>query len=74
MNSKQDPYEVYVLSKRVNQLREGRQLLPVGRVNLFRTDRQMLKKQGVKGVRSNLFALHAKNLIQEKTDHNTVTL
>jgi len=57
MMSKQYPYEVNVLSKKVNLLREGRQLLPVGRVNFFRMDRQMLKKQGVKGV----------NHIQEKT-------
>ena len=56
MKSQQYPYEVNVLSKRVNLLREGRQLLPVGRVNFFRMDRQMLKKQGVKGV----------NHIQEK--------
>ena len=50
MNSKQYPYEVNVLSKRVrsnlfallakNQLREGRQLFPVERVNFFRMDRQ----------------------------------
>jgi len=56
MMSKQYPYEVNVLSKRVrsnlfallakNLLREGRQLLPVGRVNFFRMDRQMLKNKG----------------------------
>ena len=46
MESQQYPYEVNVLSKRVNQLREGRQLFPVGRVNFFRMDRQMLKTRG----------------------------
>ena len=46
MKSQQYPYEVNVLSKRVNQLSEGRQLLPVGRVNIFRMDRQMLKNKG----------------------------
>ena len=56
MKSQQYPYEVNVLSKRVrsnlfallakNLLREGRQLLPVGRVNFFRMDRQMLKNKG----------------------------
>ena len=46
MMSKQYPYEVNVLSKKVNLLREGRQLLPVGRVNFFRMDRQMLKNKG----------------------------
>ncbi|MBR3067532.1 MAG: hypothetical protein IKG77_07315, partial [Prevotella sp.] len=46
MKSQQYPYEVNVLSKRVNLLREGRQLLPVGRVNFFRMDRQMLNNKG----------------------------
>jgi len=43
MNSKQYPYEVNVLRKRVNHLRESRQLSPDARVNLFSMDRQMLK-------------------------------
>ena len=34
--------DVYVLRKRVNHLREGRQAFPGVRVNLFRMDRQML--------------------------------
>ena len=45
MESQQYPSEVNVLSKRVNQLREGRQLFPVGRVNFFRMDWQMLKNK-----------------------------
>ena len=34
-----------VLRKRVNHLSEGRQSFSGERVNLFRTDRQMLKKR-----------------------------
>ena len=45
MKSKQYPYEVYVLRKRVNHLRESRQLSPGARVNLFSMDRQMLKNK-----------------------------
>ena len=45
MRSKQYPYEVYVLRKRVNHLSEGRQAFPGERVNLFRTGRQVLKKE-----------------------------
>ena len=45
MNSKQYPYEVNVLRKRVNHLRESRQLSPGARVNLFSMDRQMLKNK-----------------------------
>ena len=59
MKSQQYPSEVNVLSKRVNRLSNGRQLFPVERVNFFRMDRQMLKKQGLKGV----------NRIQEKTSY-----
>ena len=45
MRSKQYPYEVYVLRKSVNHLSEGRQAFPGERVNLFRTGRQVLKKE-----------------------------
>ena len=45
MKSQQYPSEVNVLSKRVNQFRKGRHLFPVGRVNFFRMDRQMLKNK-----------------------------
>jgi len=40
MKSKQYPYEVYVLRKRVNHLSGSRQLSSGVRVNLFRMDRQ----------------------------------
>gem|GEM_PF-1942264 len=45
MRSKQYPYEVYVLRKSVNHLRESRQAFPGERVNLFSTGRQVLKKE-----------------------------
>lgn len=45
MRSKQYPYEVYVLRKSVNYLSEGRQAFLGKRVNLFRMDRQLLKKR-----------------------------
>jgi hypothetical protein len=44
MRSKQYPYEVYVLRKSVNHLRESRQAFPGERVNLFSTGRQVLKR------------------------------
>ena len=43
MKSKQYPYEVYVLRKRVNLSSESSQLFPDEAVNQFRTGRQMLK-------------------------------
>ena len=44
--SKQYPYGVNVLGKRVNHLRKGGQPFPDEQVNLFRMDRQMLNYQG----------------------------
>jgi hypothetical protein len=46
MMSKQYPYEVNVLRKRVNQIRKSGQTFPDEQVNLFRMDRQMLNNQG----------------------------
>jgi len=43
IKSKQYPYEVYFLGKRVNHISEGRHPFSGERVNLFRTDKQMLK-------------------------------
>ena len=43
MKSKQYPYEVYVLRKRVNPSSESSQLISDETVNQIRTGRQMLK-------------------------------
>ena len=59
MKSKQYPSEVYVLRKRVKLSSESSQLISGEAVNKIRMGRQVLKKQGLKGV----------NHIQEKTDH-----
>ena len=48
MRSKQYPYNVNVLRKRVNLLSEGRQTFPGERVNFFRMGKQMLKKRAQK--------------------------
>jgi len=48
MKSQQYPYEVNVLSKKVNHLRKGGQPFPDEQVNFFRMDRQMLKNKGWK--------------------------
>ena len=45
MRSKQYPYNVNVLRKRVNLLSEGRQNFLGERVNFFRMGKQMLKKR-----------------------------
>jgi len=45
MKSKQYPYEVYVLRKRVNFSSESSQLYSVETVNQFSTGRQMLKNK-----------------------------
>ena len=48
MRSKQYPYNVNVLRKKVNLLSEGRQTFPGERVNFFRMGKQMLKKRAQK--------------------------
>jgi hypothetical protein len=45
MKSKQYPYEVYVLRKRVNLSSESSQLISDETVNQIRTGRQMLKNK-----------------------------
>jgi len=48
MKSKQYPYEVYVLRKRVNLSSESSQLYSGEAVNRIRTGRQMLKNKAQK--------------------------
>ena len=48
MKSKQYPYEVYVLRKRVNLSSESGQLYSDEAVNQIRTGRQMLKNKAQK--------------------------
>ena len=65
MKSKQYPYEVYILRKRVNPSSESSQLISDGTVNQIRTGRQVLKNKAKK---------ESTTLVQEKTVIHLFTL